>query len=109
VAAIVGGRFVGILRALTPLVAGSAGMPVRRFLAADVVGAGLWASCFALIGHTFWANLDQVLDALHGAQLVAGAAAVAAIACLLVVRVARRRGGRFSLRARPGRRGGPGG
>ena len=54
VAAIVAGRFVGVLRAFAPLLAGSAGMPTRRFLAADVVGAGLWASCFALLGHTFW-------------------------------------------------------
>jgi membrane protein DedA with SNARE-associated domain len=80
-------------------------MPARRFLAADVVGAGLWACCFALLGHTFWANLDQVLDALHGAQLAAGAAVVAALACLLAVRL----GGRLSRRARPGRRGGQGG
>lgn len=109
VAAIVAGRFVGVLRAFAPLLAGSAGMPTRRFLAADVVGAGLWASCFALLGHTFWANLDQVLDALHGAQLAAGAAVVAGIVCLLVLRLGRRRAGRISPRARPGRRGGPGG
>jgi membrane protein DedA with SNARE-associated domain len=109
VAAIVGGRFVGVLRAFAPLLAGSAGMPTRRFLAADVVGAGLWASCFALLGHTFWANLDQVLDALHRAQLAAGAAVVAGLVCLLVLRLGRRRAGRVSPRARSGRRGGPGG
>lgn len=109
VATIVGGRFVGILRAFAPLLAGSAGMPVRRFLAADVVGAGLWATCFVLLGHTFWANLDQVVEALHGAQLVAGGAVVAALAGLLALRFGRRRARRVSPRARPGRRGGPGG
>ena len=108
-AAIVAGRFVGVLRAFAPLLAGSAGMPTRRFLAADVVGAGLWASCFVLLGHTFWANLDQVLDTLHGAQLGAGAAVVAGLVCLLVLRLGRRRAGRISPRARPGRRGDPGG
>jgi membrane protein DedA with SNARE-associated domain len=109
VATIVAGRFVGVLRAFAPLLAGSAGMPARRFLAADVVGAGLWATCFVLLGHTFWANLDQVLDALHSAQLAVGGAIMVALAGVLVLRLRRRRARRVSLRARPGRRGGPGG
>jgi membrane protein DedA with SNARE-associated domain len=84
-------------------------MPARRFLAADVVGAGLWACCFALLGHTFWANLDQVLEALHGAQLAVGGAVAAALAGALVLHLRRRRPRGVSLPARPGRRGGPDG
>ena len=42
--AILIGRFVGLVRAIAPFLAGSSGMPLRRFLPYDVVGAGLWGS-----------------------------------------------------------------
>jgi membrane-associated protein len=43
-AALVGGRFVGLVRALAPFLAGAAGLPRRRVLAHSVLGAGLWCS-----------------------------------------------------------------
>jgi len=36
--AVVGARWVGVLRALVPTVAGSIGMPYRRFLLANLLG-----------------------------------------------------------------------
>jgi membrane protein DedA with SNARE-associated domain len=47
------GRFVGILRALTPFVAGASRFPVRRLLPYTVIGALLWAAAFTLVGYGF--------------------------------------------------------
>ena len=44
--AILIGRFVGLVRAIAPFLAGSSGMPLRRFVPYDVIGAGLWGSTF---------------------------------------------------------------
>ena len=45
--AILIGRFVGIVRAVAPFLAGSSGMPLRRFVPYDVIGAGLWGSTWS--------------------------------------------------------------
>jgi membrane protein DedA with SNARE-associated domain len=37
------GRFIGFLRALTPLIAGAARMPYRHFLLYNMLGGALWA------------------------------------------------------------------
>lgn len=47
------GRFVGVLRALVPAVAGSAGMPYRAFLPFNVAGGVIWASAFIALGYVF--------------------------------------------------------
>lgn len=41
---VMGARFVVVLRQLNGLIAGSAGMPFHRFLAANIVGALLWTA-----------------------------------------------------------------
>ena len=45
------GRFVGVLRALVPAIAGSAGIPYGRFLAFNAAGGIIWASAFVLLGY----------------------------------------------------------
>ena len=55
------GRFVGIVRAVAPFLAGSGRMPFRRFIPYDVLGAGLWCSTFLTLGYVFWHSLDKVL------------------------------------------------
>lgn len=47
------GRFVGVLRALTPFVAGASGYPLRRFLPYSVAGTFVWATTFTLVGYAF--------------------------------------------------------
>ncbi|MBA3430098.1 MAG: bifunctional DedA family/phosphatase PAP2 family protein [Actinobacteria bacterium] len=44
------GRFVGVLRALMPAIAGSAGLPYRSFLPHSAAGGVLWAGGFILLG-----------------------------------------------------------
>ena len=54
------GRFIGIVRALAPFIAGTSQMPLRRFLPYDVLGAGAWAATFATLGYVFWHSFDQL-------------------------------------------------
>jgi membrane protein DedA with SNARE-associated domain len=86
VKAVVAGRFVGVVRALGPFAAGASGMPAARFVAADLVGAGLWAATFTCLGYVFADRVGGLLDVLHQAQLGLGVALVAVLAGLIVVR-----------------------
>ena len=49
--AIILGRFIGLARAVTPFLAGSSQLPLRRFLAFDIAGAGAWAASFLAVGY----------------------------------------------------------
>ena len=60
--AILIGRFVGLVRAVAPFMAGSSGMPLRRFVPYDVIGAGLWGSTFVVLGYVFWQSFSQLVD-----------------------------------------------
>ena len=44
------GRFVGVLRALMPAIAGSAGVPYGLFVLYSVAGAVVWVTAFILLG-----------------------------------------------------------
>lgn len=48
--AIIIGRFIPVLRALVPVLAGITGMPRRRFVMLNVVGAFAWVGVFMLGG-----------------------------------------------------------
>ena len=56
------GRFVGLVRALAPFVAGSSGMRYRRFIPYSVLGTGLWSTFFLLLGYFFWRSFDRVAE-----------------------------------------------
>jgi membrane protein DedA with SNARE-associated domain len=84
--AVVVGRFAGVIRALGPFTAGASGMQPARFLVADFAGAGLWAAVFTGLGYVFADRLDDLRDALHGAQIGLGVALVAALAAAIIVR-----------------------
>jgi undecaprenyl-diphosphatase len=56
---IIVGRFIGLVRALAPFVAGSSGMPARIFVPATFIAAGIWSAAFSLLGYVFWQSFDQ--------------------------------------------------
>ncbi len=56
------GRFVGLIRAVAPFIAGSSKMPLRRFLPYDIIGAGLWGTTFCVLGYVFWQSFGTVAD-----------------------------------------------
>jgi membrane protein DedA with SNARE-associated domain/membrane-associated phospholipid phosphatase len=57
---IVIGRFIGLVRALAPFIAGSSGFQYRRFIPYSIVGTGLWATTFCVLGYVFWRSFDRV-------------------------------------------------
>jgi membrane protein DedA with SNARE-associated domain len=55
------GRFIGLVRAISPFIAGASRMPARRFLPYTTLAAGLWAATFSTLGYAFWQSLDQLI------------------------------------------------
>jgi membrane protein DedA with SNARE-associated domain/membrane-associated phospholipid phosphatase len=56
------GRFVGLVRALAPFIAGSSGMAYRQFVPYSIIGTGLWASAFTLIGYFAAQSIDTAAE-----------------------------------------------
>jgi membrane protein DedA with SNARE-associated domain len=54
------GRWLGLIRPLMPFTAGASGMTYRRFLPYDVLGAGLWATTWCLLGYIFWQSYESL-------------------------------------------------
>src|SRR4051812_7384818 len=63
------GRFIGLVRALAPFIAGSSRLEYRRFIPYSVVGTGLWAGLYCLLGYLFWQSFDKVANAAGKATL----------------------------------------
>ena len=49
--AILVGRFVGLVRAVSPFLAGASGLRLRAFLPWSLIGTAVWASAFTLAGY----------------------------------------------------------
>ena len=74
--AILAGRFIGIVRAVAPFLAGASDMSLRVFLPWSLLGTAVWATTFTLIGYAFHHSFGAAADALtHGALAVAMLAA----------------------------------
>lgn len=54
------GRFLGLVRAIAPFVIGSSGFAYRRFLPYSVIGCGLWATLYSVLGYVFYRSFDRV-------------------------------------------------
>jgi membrane protein DedA with SNARE-associated domain/membrane-associated phospholipid phosphatase len=85
------GRFIGIIRALAPFVAGSSGMRYLVMAPYSILGTGLWAATFTLLGYFASQNVEAVVHAserglLYFALLVG--AIVGAIVLIRWLRVA---------------------
>jgi membrane protein DedA with SNARE-associated domain/membrane-associated phospholipid phosphatase len=83
------GRFIGLVRALAPFVAGSSGLAYRRFIPYSIVGCGLWASTFCVLGYIFWRSFDKV--AHIAGQAIFGFGVTVALIAGVVVAYRRRR------------------
>lgn len=66
------GRWISLVRALAPFIAGSTGMHYRAFVPYSILGTGLWASLHILIGY-FFSNIIEEAGhyAARGAFLLA--------------------------------------
>jgi membrane-associated protein len=70
--AILIGRFVGIVRAVAPFLAGASGMRLRAFLPWSLLGTAVWASTFTIVGYVFHRSFASAAHTLtHGALALA--------------------------------------
>jgi membrane protein DedA with SNARE-associated domain len=67
--AIFGARFIDGLRIVAGPLAGALGMPWRRFLLFNFLGAAAWVTATVTIGSLFGKNLDRALRVMGGANL----------------------------------------
>jgi len=66
------GRFISLVRAFAPFIAGSSGMRYRNFVPYSILGTGLWASAHILVGYFFSRSIDTAAKyAGKGAFLLA--------------------------------------
>jgi membrane protein DedA with SNARE-associated domain len=87
--AILAGRFIGIVRAVAPFLAGASKMRLRAFVPWSVVGTGAWSATFVLVGYAFSSSFDTAASAVtHGAL------ALAVLASGVLIWRARRQAGR---------------
>jgi len=84
-------RFVDVLRQTNGIIAGTVGMPWRRFMVFNVIGAALWAGVWAGLGYAAGAHIGTVYAAVARSQLLALAVLGALAAVLLARHLLRRR------------------
>src|SRR5919106_307079 len=88
------GRFTGLIRAVSPFIAGASGLALRRFVAWSMAGALLWAATFTLVGYGFSESFAESGET--AARLGAGGVLGIALVLLAVARL--RSGGRSRSR-----------
>jgi undecaprenyl-diphosphatase len=73
------GRWISLVRAFAPFIAGSSGMQYRGFVPYSVLGTGLWASLHILVGYFFSRSIETAGHyAARGAFLLATLIAIVA-------------------------------
>jgi membrane protein DedA with SNARE-associated domain/membrane-associated phospholipid phosphatase len=83
------GRFLGLVRALAPFIAGSSGMRYRAFLPYSVLGTGLWAATFSLLGYFLAHNIHLAEDIAGRGIFVFGTVVVVVVGTIVAVRYLR--------------------
>jgi membrane protein DedA with SNARE-associated domain len=66
------GRFVGVVRAVTPFIAGASRVPAARFLPIDYLAAAAWSATFVTLGYVFWQSFDTVVSAAKSGTFALG-------------------------------------
>jgi membrane protein DedA with SNARE-associated domain/membrane-associated phospholipid phosphatase len=81
------GRFISLVRAFAPFIAGSSGMRYRAFVPYSVLGTGLWASAHILVGYFFSRSIESAAKyAGRGAFLLASAIVIVVVVVVAVRR-----------------------
>jgi membrane protein DedA with SNARE-associated domain/membrane-associated phospholipid phosphatase len=83
------GRFIGLVRAIAPFIAGASRMPLRKFLPYDVLGAGLWATTFCVLGYVFWRSFDKLTAWVSRGLFAFGLVVALIVAIVFLVRLQR--------------------
>jgi membrane protein DedA with SNARE-associated domain/membrane-associated phospholipid phosphatase len=82
------GRWISLVRAFAPFIAGSSGMGYRAFVPYSILGTGLWASLHILVGYFFSRSIETAGHyAARGAFLLATLIVVVAATVFVVRRL----------------------
>ena len=95
--AVLGARFLPVVRTLVPATAGVAGLPARRFAVAALVGAALWSAVHVALGAALGEAAGRVEEVLGTGGLV-----VLLVLAAVLVGVFRRRSAAPSVVGRGG-------
>jgi membrane-associated protein len=91
--AVLGGRFVAVVRALMPTAAGAAAMPYRVFAIHNLVGGVVWGVGYSLLGYLAGSAYGVVERAVGAGLAIAVAAVIVAAAAAWAWRRHRRLAG----------------
>lgn len=91
------GRFIGLVRALAPFVAGASRMAPRRFIPYSFLAAGVWSATFSILGYVFWQSFDQAAAIAKQGTLALGALIGFLVAAAWAYRTLRERPSRVKL------------
>ena len=94
------GRFIGLVRALAPFIAGSSGMRYRAFVPYSVLGTGLWATAFCLLGYFLSQSIDKATEIAGKGALVFGVLVALIVGAVVVSRFLRDQENRSRVAAR---------
>jgi undecaprenyl-diphosphatase len=94
------GRFIGLVRALAPFIAGSSGMRYRAFVPYSVLGTGLWAAAFCLLGYFLSQSIDKATAIAGKGALVFAVLVGVTVAVVLASRYLREPDNRARLATR---------
>lgn len=84
-------RFVEGLRQVNGIIAGTSGMPWRRFLAFNALGAALWVALWATLAYQAGTHITAIYDEIARYQLYAAIGLGVLVAALLARYLLRRR------------------
>ena len=91
------GRFIGLVRALAPFIAGSSGMRYRAFVPYSILGTGLWATGLTLAGYFSSRSLDKIAAIVGRGLLLFGITVAVIVGLALLVRFLREPANRKKL------------
>ena len=74
---IVAGRFVGLVRALAPFIAGTSGMTYAAFAPYSIIGSGLQVTIHVVVGYFFAQSIDAAAEYVGIGAVIVGTVIVA--------------------------------
>ncbi|MCB0827631.1 MAG: bifunctional DedA family/phosphatase PAP2 family protein [Solirubrobacterales bacterium] len=83
------GRFIGVVRALSPFVAGSSDMKYRAFVPYSVLGSGLQVTAHILAGYFFARSIDAAAEYVGIGALILGTVIVVSVVAVVLYRYLR--------------------
>ena len=83
------GRFISLVRAFAPFIAGSSGMRYRAFVPYSILGTGLWASAHILVGYFFSRSIESAAKYAGRGAFVLATTIVVVVAIVTAVRFLR--------------------